>query len=306
MAKQSPKDPRFRCNICKEYFYAPDNLIHYQCPIHGYLCEKHVFTKDSFLESRIYIDTEKIKENYIRYKEKNIKYINEQKLSIFLFENKHKLFNQNNVNYFDFNDDDWPNAYIIFHLKAIADNLQCCNFPLNSKFIKIPYDIYDEEFKAIDISYNIKLEKSGDFNKFLKTSQVDYCNKKTAKFEWDINKNKWVEVYFSMKNITNELEENNLFIDNCNYNLQIPEYPEYNHERDRYFEEAAKLIVSTQIGSTSLIQRRLKLGYNRAGSIMDDLETLGIVGPIQGSGPRLVLYKNLEELDLYLESLRNI
>jgi hypothetical protein len=46
MSKQSPKDPKFRCNICKEYFYAPDNIVHYQCPEHGYLCEKHVGQKD--------------------------------------------------------------------------------------------------------------------------------------------------------------------------------------------------------------------------------------------------------------------
>ena len=46
MSKQSPKDPKFRCNICKEYYYAPEYLVHYQCPKHGYLCEKHVGQKD--------------------------------------------------------------------------------------------------------------------------------------------------------------------------------------------------------------------------------------------------------------------
>jgi hypothetical protein len=42
MAKQSPKDPKFRCNVCKKYYYASDHPVHYQCPEHGYLCEAHV------------------------------------------------------------------------------------------------------------------------------------------------------------------------------------------------------------------------------------------------------------------------
>ena len=85
----------------------------------------------------------------------------------------------------------------------------------------------------------------------------------------------------------------------------MPEYPEYIPERDVLFEEAAKLIVHAQMGSTSLIQRRMKLGYNRAGRLMDQLEESGIVGPSQGSSPRLVLYRNVEELEAYLENLRN-
>jgi hypothetical protein len=42
MPKQSPSDPKFRCNICEEYYFAPEHIIHYQCPTHGYLCSKHV------------------------------------------------------------------------------------------------------------------------------------------------------------------------------------------------------------------------------------------------------------------------
>lgn len=49
MAKQSPKDPKFRCNICKEYYYAPEHIVHYQCPDHGYLCNKHVFKKEDMI-----------------------------------------------------------------------------------------------------------------------------------------------------------------------------------------------------------------------------------------------------------------
>jgi S-DNA-T family DNA segregation ATPase FtsK/SpoIIIE len=73
--------------------------------------------------------------------------------------------------------------------------------------------------------------------------------------------------------------------------------------RDPLFEDAARLIVQTQMGSTSLIQRRMKLGYNRAGRLMDQLEAAGIVGPSQGSKVREVLYKTETELEDYLQSL---
>jgi S-DNA-T family DNA segregation ATPase FtsK/SpoIIIE len=75
------------------------------------------------------------------------------------------------------------------------------------------------------------------------------------------------------------------------------------NDRDALFEDAAKLIVSAQMGSTSLIQRRMKLGYNRAGRLMDQLESAGIVGPSQGSKPREVLYKTDAELHDFLQNL---
>ena len=74
-------------------------------------------------------------------------------------------------------------------------------------------------------------------------------------------------------------------------------------DRDSLFEDAAKLIVSAQVGSTSFIQRRMKLGYNRAGRLMDQLESAGIVGPSQGSKPREVLYKSDAELHDFLQNL---
>ncbi len=75
-------------------------------------------------------------------------------------------------------------------------------------------------------------------------------------------------------------------------------------EMDDMLEDAARLVVETQHGSTSMIQRRLKLGYNRAGRIMDQLEALGIVGPADGSKPREVLYYDIAELERYLAELR--
>lgn len=74
-------------------------------------------------------------------------------------------------------------------------------------------------------------------------------------------------------------------------------------DRDSLFEEAAKLIVANQIGSTSLLQRRMKLGYNRAGRLMDQLESAGIVGPNQGSKAREVLIKTDADLQQHLEML---
>ncbi len=71
-------------------------------------------------------------------------------------------------------------------------------------------------------------------------------------------------------------------------------------ERDELFEEAARLIVATQQGSTSLLQRKLKLGYNRAGRIIDQLEAAGIVGPFEGSKAREVKIKDEISLEQIL------
>lgn len=75
------------------------------------------------------------------------------------------------------------------------------------------------------------------------------------------------------------------------------------NDRDNLFDEAARLIVQSQIGSTSLLQRRMKLGYNRAGRLMDQLEAAGIVGPNQGSKARDVLIKTEADLTQHLLNL---
>ena len=74
-------------------------------------------------------------------------------------------------------------------------------------------------------------------------------------------------------------------------------------DRDPLFEDAARLIVQSQMGSTSLIQRRMKLGYNRAGRLMDQLEMAGIVGPNLGSKAREVTIKTESDLNEILSSL---
>ncbi len=96
--------------------------------------------------------------------------------------------------------------------------------------------------------------------------------------------------------------------------LHLPEYydeeteapgPIDLDERDELFEDAAHIIVQTQQGSTSLLQRKLKLGYNRAGRIIDQLEAAGIVGPFEGSKAREVRVANEMALEQFLKDLES-
>lgn len=96
----------------------------------------------------------------------------------------------------------------------------------------------------------------------------------------------------------------------------LPEYVDENdaeandsidlRRRDQLFEECAKMVVQFQQGSTSMIQRKLGIGYARAGRIMDQLEAAGIVGPQEGSKARNVLITDFDSLDRILESLNHI
>ena len=117
---------------------------------------------------------------------------------------------------------------------------------------------------------------------------------------------------------TPEVEEVIDFISNQRGYVEPYLLPEYNTDEemagsgalsyadlDDMFEDASRLIIQQQHGSTSMIQRRLKLGYNRAGRIMDQMEQLGIVGPAQGSKPREVLVYDELELSKFIDDLRN-
>ncbi len=98
--------------------------------------------------------------------------------------------------------------------------------------------------------------------------------------------------------------------------FMLPEYVDENGEgsgskdddpsqRDAFFKQAAEIVVQTQQGSASLLQRRLKLGYNRAGRIVDQLESAGIIGPFEGSKAREVLIKDMLSLDQFLKESDN-
>ncbi|MFI5163763.1 MAG: DNA translocase FtsK 4TM domain-containing protein [Bacteroidia bacterium] len=111
---------------------------------------------------------------------------------------------------------------------------------------------------------------------------------------------------------TNEIEAITEFIGNQRGYSEAFKLPEYIDEeaegfddmdpadRDSFFEEAARIVVTHQQGSASLLQRKLKLGYNRAGRIVDQLEAAGIIGPFKGSKAREVLIKDPVTLDQLL------
>ena len=78
------------------------------------------------------------------------------------------------------------------------------------------------------------------------------------------------------------------------------------NDRDKLFRDAAEVIINAQQGSASLLQRKLKLGYNRAGRIIDQLEAAGIVGPFEGSKARQVLISDLTSLNQLLNNESNL
>lgn len=76
-------------------------------------------------------------------------------------------------------------------------------------------------------------------------------------------------------------------------------------DKDALFDDAARMLVQHQQGSASLLQRKLKIGYNRAGRLIDQMEAAGIIGPFEGSKARQVLISDLESLEQYLKDMEN-
>ena len=116
-----------------------------------------------------------------------------------------------------------------------------------------------------------------------------------------------------------EVERINDYIRNQQGYLSTYELPDPNEEEslwpfqqndidmqhlDPLFEDAARLIVREQSGSTSLVQRKFAIGYNRCGRMLDQMEKAGIVGPYKGSKPREVLIKDEYSLNLILNKYR--
>jgi len=96
--------------------------------------------------------------------------------------------------------------------------------------------------------------------------------------------------------------------------LLLPEYSDTDKtsevidlsKKDEFFDESARLVVMEQSGSTSLIQRKFSIGFNRAGRIMDQLEAAGIVGQSESGKPRKVLFSDLSSLESYLNKLNEL
>ena len=145
----------------------------------------------------------------------------------------------------------------------------------------------------------------GLFNLFKKKGgslQSETIAEHTRKIQENINNNEHISKSIDNEKLINSLvdayaqkevyEKSDLSIDTNNF--------------DPFFEEAAYAIVTTQVGSTSMIQRKFSIGYNRAGRLMDQLEMVGIIGPAEGSKPREVLIQDKNTLQMMLNFRRGL
>jgi DNA segregation ATPase FtsK/SpoIIIE-like protein len=182
------------------------------------------------------------------------------------------------------------------------------------KIIKVKDQYYNlNQYQQFSINDGILILSSalnGSFSKSYNSSFEDNN---------DINLDS--ELIFRILDSTNQMEfmkqfdqfltgPNNLM--DCSSLIEIYTYDEAENSRVEGIENlvidqdtfrAAKIVIEEQNGSASIIQRKLKLGYNRAGRIIDQLEELGIIGPFNGSSARLVNITDLGALDAHLENL---
>jgi S-DNA-T family DNA segregation ATPase FtsK/SpoIIIE len=164
------------------------------------------------------------------------------------------------------------------------------------------------EWRAI-----FRLYDKDDYRRFFDTIKTEHH---ISKGEFLYSENAHIHKGSTILIGQNDIEEITGFISHqrgYQHAYLLPEYIDENDletkefdiaDRDDLLEDAARLIVQNQVGSTSLLQRRMKLGYNRAGRLMDQLEALGIVGPNQGSAARNVLLKTELELEKHLKTLK--
>ncbi|WP_432220912.1 FISUMP domain-containing protein [Flavobacterium sp. TMP13] len=177
----------------------------------------------------------------------------------------------------------WPEAG--FRLSKMKEVEKYFIYELSSKLnlsisdIKCLIPIPGKGTLGVEILFNSKTE-------ILKEINIDIEKKMNLKFNED--------TFHEKKNTSS-------FI--------LPEVIKFDFSnKDLLFKEAAEIIVSTQQGSGSLLQRKLKIGYNRAGRLIDQLEAAGIVGPFEGSVTRKVKIIDIEELNLFYkkEELENV
>ncbi|EKX96095.1 ftsk gamma domain protein [Hoylesella saccharolytica F0055] len=145
----------------------------------------------------------------------------------------------------------------------------------------------------------------GLFNLFKKKGgslQSETIVEHSRKIQENINNNEHIS-----KSIDNEKLINSLV--DAYAQKEVYEKPDLSIDTnnfDPFFEEAAYAIVTTQVGSTSMIQRRFSIGYNRARRLMDQLEMAGIIGPAEGSKPREVLIQDKNTLQMMLNFRRGL
>lgn len=160
----------------------------------------------------------------------------------------------------------------------------------------------------------LQAEISGIFSIFVKQTKKDRCaHTISVKKEKIIGINDDIQALNDEKlGISRQLSEayQNVTLSRPGWEKEIeemtsflPKQPSVKETFDPLFEEAAKLVVNSQQGSTSMIQRKFSLGYNRAGRIMDELEKVGIVGSQNGSRPRDVLIQDETSLKELLNSI---
>lgn len=160
----------------------------------------------------------------------------------------------------------------------------------------------------------LQAEISGIFSIFVKQTKKDrYAHTISVKKEKIIGINDDIQALNDEKlGISRQLSEayQNVTLSRPGWEKEIeemtsflPKQPSIKETFDPLFEEAAKLVVKCQEGSTSMIQRKFSLGYNRAGRIMDELEKVGIVGSQNGSRPRDVLIKDETSLKELIDNI---
>ncbi len=139
---------------------------------------------------------------------------------------------------------------------------------------------------------------------------IDYTQTSDFNAKKTFVANKIADVLDESKEIILNEEEIQKYI-HQEINERISNEPKFefnSSDFDPLFQEAAKIIVEHQQGSASLLQRKLKLGYNRAGKLIDYLELVGIVGPFNGQRARTVIIPNIHQLELFfqLDKIKNV
>jgi len=190
------------------------------------------------------------------------------------------------------------------YLKKDIFNIPCWSFKIFAEFLKISIESEEFDFQILnksltsllDLQITNSLSQKVIEKHVLLTFQLinDNYNNKVAVKNFDAFKN-LLSQNFSKEflNICVEKFDSIKKIDRNDFDM---------NDKDSLFEDAALLIVASQSGSASLLQRRMKLGYNRAGRLMDQLEAAGIVGPNKGDKVRDVLIKTDAELREYLNN----